>query len=274
MKVSFESPLCLLQDSFSYNDYDFLLYHLIDKYPEYRSFVKESKRRKRVSILDNSAYELDCNYDVKRFKELIEEYQPTFYILPDQFEDCKKTIENAKEFLSGMKGSNCLSVGVLQGSTVSDMIKCYNFMKNRVEMISISFKLPVFKDIAMNDKTWRTTTEDGVYALGRYLLVSILETEGVLHRGIPHHLLGCNLPQEVVYYREIPWIASIDTSNPIVAGIEGYSYFVLPDYQGTYGLYFKPKPKVQDLMNVELTEDMKTRIDNNILKFKWNLNKS
>ena len=35
------------------------------------------------------------------------------------------------------------------------------------------------------------------------------------------HLLGCNLPQEYLYYKDFPFIETIDTSNPIIHGLEG-----------------------------------------------------
>ena len=40
--VSHESPISLLDRSKQYNDYDYCLVHLMDKYPDYANFFKRS----------------------------------------------------------------------------------------------------------------------------------------------------------------------------------------------------------------------------------------
>ena len=57
MLVSHESPISMLDESRSYNDYDYALVHLFEKEPEYYNFFKVSKTLGREILLDNSIFE-------------------------------------------------------------------------------------------------------------------------------------------------------------------------------------------------------------------------
>jgi hypothetical protein len=54
MKLSHEVPLCLLEDSLDFNDYDYALVHLLDKDEDYADFFMKAKQQGRYIILDNS----------------------------------------------------------------------------------------------------------------------------------------------------------------------------------------------------------------------------
>jgi hypothetical protein len=49
MKFSHEVPLCLLEDSLSFNDYDYALVHLLDKDKDYANFF--TKQNNKAAIL-------------------------------------------------------------------------------------------------------------------------------------------------------------------------------------------------------------------------------
>ena len=51
MKVSHEVPLCLLEDSLDFNDYDYALVHLLDKDEDYANFFKKAKQQGRYIIV-------------------------------------------------------------------------------------------------------------------------------------------------------------------------------------------------------------------------------
>ena len=38
------------------------------------------------------------------------------------------------------------------------------------------------------------------------------------------HSLGCNIPQEFSWYKDMPFIESVDTSNPVIHGLAGVKY--------------------------------------------------
>jgi hypothetical protein len=63
------------------------------------------------------------------------------------------------------------------------------------------------------------------YALGRVQTLTRLLQDGVINTKKPHHLLGCALPIEFMFYRQgFEWLESLDTSNPIVHALLGLGY--------------------------------------------------
>jgi hypothetical protein len=71
--------------------------------------------------------------------------------------------------------------------------------------------------------------------------------------------LGCQVPQEFSLYKDMPFIETIDTSNPIMATLDGIQY-------GHNGLTEKPKANMNDHFYMA-AEDM----DFDLLM--WNLDK-
>ena len=67
MLVSHESPIAILEESKSYNDYDYALVHLFESQPEYYSFFKQSLLAGREVLLDNSIFELGEAFDPKKY---------------------------------------------------------------------------------------------------------------------------------------------------------------------------------------------------------------
>ena len=95
--------------------------------------------------------------------------------------------------------------------------------------------------------------------------------EGIINRRKPHHLLGCGLPQEFAFYRHWVWIDSIDTSNPVMAGIKDMEYDRQPQYD-IWGLDDKPAQKLYTIINDDVDEITFEKIKFNIEKFDYNIN--
>jgi hypothetical protein len=74
------------------------------------------------------------------------------------------------------------------------------------------------------------------------------------------HLLGCALPQEFGYYADFPFIESIDTSNPIIHGLQGVKY-------NSLGLLNKESIKI-DQIDKEINTDVLYDINHNLIQFK------
>lgn len=47
MKISHETPMCLLEDSRKFNDYDYCLPHLLDEEPKYLEYFQKAKKEGR-----------------------------------------------------------------------------------------------------------------------------------------------------------------------------------------------------------------------------------
>ncbi len=221
MKISHESPLCLLDRSRSYNDYDYCLVHLLETEPTYLQFFKDSLAQGRTVLLDNSIFELGTAFNPDKYAYWIEELRPTEYIIPDVLEDTLGTMDNAldwKEKYSDLPGK---TIGVVQGKSYEDLVQCYDYLDCiiGVEKIAISFDYSYYLEVCPHPNKWMG------YALGRVQTLTRLLNDGVINTKKPHHLLGCALPIEFMFYRQgFEWLESLDTSNPIVHAIMGFGY--------------------------------------------------
>ena len=239
MKISHESPLCLLDRSRSYNDYDYALVHLFETEPTYLQFFKDSLAQGRTVLLDNSIFELGTAFDSDKFAHWIKELQPTEYIIPDVLEDTIGTMDNAldwKEKYSDLPGK---TIGVVQGKSYADLVQCYDYLDNiiGVDKIAISFDYSYYLEVCPHPNKWMG------YALGRVQTLTRLLNDGVINTKKPHHLLGCALPIEFMFYREgFEWLESLDTSSPIVHALLDFGY-------EPGGLVSKKSIKLIELLN-------------------------
>jgi hypothetical protein len=221
MKISHESPLCLLDRSRDYNDYDYALVHLFETEPTYLQFFKDSLAQGRTVLLDNSIFELGTAFDSDKFAHWIDELKPTEYIIPDVLENALGTMDNAldwKEKYSDLPGK---TIGVVQGKSYADLVQCYDYLDNviGVDKIAISFDYSYYLEVCPHPNKWMG------YALGRVQTLTRLLNDGVINTKKPHHLLGCALPIEFMFYRQgFEWLESLDTSNPIVHAILDLGY--------------------------------------------------
>lgn len=258
IKVSHESPLCLLEQSRTYNDYDYALVHLFEEIEEYYCFFKESLLRGREVILDNSIFELGKAFDSDRFAYWIEKLKPTIYIIPDVLEDSEGTLSNLYNWIDKYSNLPGLKMGVLQGKTYEELVKCYRELDKSCDCIAISFDYSYYNEISSGNELLN-------WMRGRQLLIDQLVKDNIINFDKKHHLLGCSLPQEFSYYSKYPFIHSLDTSNPIVHGIKNITY-------KSFGLENKEKIKLVDLIHSDLDDDQLSVIEYNIKKFKQLVN--
>lgn len=257
MLISHESPLCMLEASRLYNDYDYCLVHLLPEYEEYKDFYFKCVNEGRQVLLDNSIFELGEAYNSEKFAQWVVSLKPTEYIVPDSLENADKTIELFKDFTSTYKDLPGKKIGVVQGKTFKELKDCYNFMAEHADKIAISFDYNYYTTNNSNVEFLTTFfTENNKskwtdYASGRIQFLLDLHKDNVLVKK-PHHLLGCSVPWEFKALRHLEpinsYIQSIDTSNPIVAGI------LNTPYDERFGLNQKWSFKLVDFINTKLSE--------------------
>lgn len=255
MQISHEVPLVLLEKSREFNDYDYALVHLFEKYPEYLKFYKESIKMGRNVLLDNSIFELEEAFDADKFAKWVLELTPTRYIIPDVLDDSEGTIKNLYNWLTKYSSLPGKKIGVVQGRTLKDIVKCYKEMSFHCDEIAISF------NYLMYEENFASASKLTAWMVGRIDLLRYLEAKDIIRKDKPHHLLGCSLPQEFQYYKDIPWITSLDTSNPIVHGLVGVQY-------GHNGLDQKESKKLADLIESEVSKEQLKLINYNVNQFK------
>jgi len=103
------------------------------------------------------------------------------------------------------------------------------------------------------------------WSAGRQHLITRLVDDGICNARKPHHLLGAALAREFATYAPIASelnIRSLDTSNPVVAGLLGHRYMA------NQGLNHKPSQMLADMIAAEVDEDQLEDIHFNTSEFK------
>jgi hypothetical protein len=258
MEISHELPLALLPYSYKWNDYEYVLPHLIDKYEAYRIHFQKARLDKRFIICDNGLFE-DVKHTEDDLIDKINMIHPNIFIVPDAWNDVSLTFNNAKHWIDNIKPilpkTTDLMV-VMQGKTLDDMKSLYT------GCLTLGYK-----HFAFNHSSELYTSlfphENKLVSqmMGRISLINKLKS--IIDVNSYHHLLGCSLPQEFQYYRGYEFIKSVDTSNPIILGINNIRYSnVILD---------KPKEKIETFMEEDLSRQFEDIIFN-IQKFKSYVN--
>lgn len=269
IEVSHESPISILNKSLEYNDYAYALVHLFETHPEYYKFYKHLTKCTDVPVLlDNSIFELGKSFEPKEYVKWIEDLEPNYYIVPDVLESCDDTIESWNNWMthhadqSSSLGDGALKIGVVQGEDWNDLVKCYRHMSEHADYVAISFDYNYYIHTGVQTTThaWKLQR----WCSGRQRFIRQLIDEGIWRWDKPHHLLGCSLAREFSYYvdNNIYNIKSVDTSNPIVAGLKSYRY------NNTFGLDHKPSTMLADLIDSEVTDSQMEDIVYNTKMFK------
>jgi len=244
MRISHESPICLLDESRKFNDYDYALVHLFEEYPKYYEFFQKSVEMGREVLLDNSIFELGVSFSPERFAYWIEQLKPTSYIIPDVLEDMKGTIRSASKWIRTYRDIKSEKIGVVQGRTVLEIIECYEkLIRLGIERVAIPF------DYSLYERIFPHSNKLVSWAFGRVALINYLIEEEIIDYEVEHHLLGCALPLEFSFYRDdrYSFLTSLDTSNPIMMSLDN------KDYEHYIPLLEKPKTKLFELIKCDMT---------------------
>ena len=273
----------MLDESREYNDFDYALVHLFETHPEYYSFFKQSLLRGREVLLDNSIFELGHAFDPVKYANYVEELKPTYYIVPDVLEDSLATMASFHKFKLQYPDLPGLTIGVVQGKTYKELVECYKYMSSRADYIAISFDYSWYETVGYYERNIRPSTvateEEQTLARelikqdehreklelladGRRKFINMLIEDGIWNHNKPHHLLGNSLPQEMKHYKGISSIRSVDTSNPVVAGIKGIRYIK------DYGMVQKPSTLLADLIDHQVSEEERQDIMYNTQQYK------
>lgn len=220
IQIAHEAPLSIMGKVQHMTDYDYALVHLFEDQTiggRYLAYFDGALLKGREVILDNSVFELGQAFDMNRFRSWVERLKPTYYIIPDKLRDAEETMAIISNW-APIKGSK--SIGVVQGLTLDDCIRCYLHIAKHCDKIAFPFNLPLYNSYAVGENQAR------VFMKGRWGFIHELIDRGLINNKKPHHLLGTMLPQDVAQYRDekFSFIESIDTSNPVVHGMFGIRY--------------------------------------------------
>ena len=255
IKISHETPLCLLNDSRRFNDYDYCLPHLLDEEPGYLEYFLESKKQGRYIIMDNSLHELGEAYNHERLIHWINELEPNEFIVPDVWMNCSQTAAQAKYWRQFKYPKKTKLTAVIQGENKNQAYLCANLLAGLgYDKLCVSYGATWYNDFFPH------TNADMGKALGRVRFVQGLFKLEQL-KDIKFHLLGCAIPQEFSWYDNNPRIESIDTSNPVMAALEGTWY-------NDNGLNIKPKANMNDYFDIDFKKVDYLNVIHNTRRFK------
>ena len=253
MKISHELPLDLMKYAYKWNDYDYCLPHLIDKYSEYKEFFYYSRTHaNRFIIMDNGLFE-GVTHTTEDLLDKIELVRPNIFIVPDAWNDANTTLVNAKSWMinykAGLpKGVNLMAV--CQGNDIGELITTYQ------TLVDLGYEHIAFNHSSIayqKEYTGMDHLKASMY--GRMEFIRRLVQSGAIRKTHYHHLLGCSLPQEFMSYGDWKFIKSVDTSNPILVGAEGKRYT-------DSGLAWKPKEKLEHYFEKDLSGQIEDIIFN------------
>ena len=223
MKVSHEAPIPYMKQVRGLIDYDYCLPHLLDESDEYLDYFTESKEMRRYIIMDNSLHELGEPYKEERLWHWLHYLKPDEFIVPDYWQDKIATLVSAKSWLKRNYPENTTPVAVVQGKNEMEARECYRILKYQgYEKIAFSYGADWYK--SYGEQYIEDANEAITKAHGRYNFIKELYEDKTINRTDSIHLLGCNIPQEFSWYKNMPFIKSIDTSNPIIHGLAGIKY--------------------------------------------------
>jgi hypothetical protein len=218
-KISHEVPLCLLDQSRDFNDYDYLLPHLMDEYEEYKNFFYKSKDMGRYIVMDNSLHELGEAYSTERLLYWINEIKPQEFLIPDVWEDFSQSVRNARQWAKIKLPKGVTKVAVVQAESAFEAMLCTKAYQDLgYKKIAYSYGASFYNDVCPHPN------KNIGKAIGRFIFISSLYEQKILTKHDRVHLLGTSWPAEFGMYKNIECIESIDTSNPIMAGLQGERY--------------------------------------------------
>lgn len=256
MRISHEVPCCLLETSLQFNNYQYALPHLLESNETYRNHFLKCKENNVEIYLDNSIHELGHAVSNDLLLKWIEILQPSCVFVPDVWENTDKSLENAFEWSKIKLPSNTVKIAVVQAKSLLMSKICYREYKIMgYEKIAFSYGADYYLDHSNHPN------KDIRRALGRVEVLSSLYKNSVIRDTDNIHLLGTSWPLEFSFYKEMPFIKSIDTSNPIMAALENMEYT-------DFGINSKPKRNLNNSFNVSLEDINIHLVSHNVDKFK------
>ena len=254
IKVSHEVPFCLLEDSLKFNDMQYALPHLLESNEQYRNHFLKCKEDGVEIYLDNSLHELGYAMDDEILIKWMNILQPSTFFIPDAWEDKDTSEKNAERWRYIEVPEGVTKCAIVQAKNEQEAMECFmSYIYMGYKKIAFSYGASYYNDVCpLNNK-------DIGKAVGRFKVVDRLCRGLSEDRKI--HLLGTAWPAEFSMYKNIPNIESIDTSNPIMAGIDSMEY-------NQNGISFKPKANMNNFQDVSKDEIDTDLIDHNVKMFR------
>jgi hypothetical protein len=222
----------------------------------YHNFFLKCKEDGVEIYLDNSLHELGSSVSDEILIKWVNILEPTTFFVPDVWEDMTGSIVNARRWSTIKVPEKTTKVAVVQAKSLHEAYLCVQTYKDLgYKKIAFSYGAQYYHDLAPHpDKNFGK-------AIGRFIVLSQMYEDKLLSPSDRVHLLGTASPIEFGLYKNIKCIESIDTSNPIMAGIEKRIYSSL-------GISPKPVANMNKYQNVNIDSIETELIEYNVRKFR------
>ena len=257
IKILHESPMCFMDEIQKLTDGDYCLPHLMDSHEEYKKFFMNAKEQGRYIMMDNSLHELGVPYSDERLLYWLQALKPDEFFIPDFWEDKTASLVSAKKWSQIQYGFPDITfIAVVQAKSYAEALECYQIYKDLgYKKIAFSYGASYYNEICSHPD------KDLGKAIGRLTVISKLFSDGIILPSDKIHLLGTACPSEFSWYKDMPFIESLDTSNPVMLGIEEICY---PNNLNVS----KPKANMNSYFDKELNELQKEYISFNVDYFR------
>ena len=222
IQISHEFPNYFYQEGYAENftDYDYCLVHRYLSDPSYKEYMLNMKKQGRIIYLDNSLHEIGSSFSGDEYIKAIKELNPTYYVLPDVFDNCEENIKSQIEFYHKYgEEVNSIPIAPLHSKdSVEELIKAFKIFDEtfpKEVMIAIPFGSGSFKESYIRSSM--IEYEPIRMALNRQFFLKEY-ADPFNNSGRKFHLLGCKSLAEFESFGltfDKSFIKSIDTSLPV-----------------------------------------------------------
>lgn len=245
IQISHEFPLKYYTNNLAeiYTDYDYCLVHRFLESAEYRDYFYESKSLNRMIILDCSTFELGSAFSGDEYASVIEELRPTYYLLPDTFNNYEGNIKSQMEFYEKYNNLPSIPIAALHGVNAEEILNAFDHFDKWLPK-EVVFALPFGSKAFERD--------NGISYLPLRMAInrqSFLKTFADKLSTRKFHLLGCKSLAEYDYMGndfDKSFIISTDSSLPVAftlqlnSKINTEGYYQDDDNSKTEIHYYKP----------------------------------
>jgi hypothetical protein len=256
VKYSHEVPFCLLEHNLEWSSYQYCLPHLMEENEQYRDFFLRCAENGVEIYLDNSLHELGASVPDELLIKWMTVLKPSTFFIPDAWEDYNTSVVNARRWAKIDVPKGVTKTAVIQAKSLHEAMICVQTYRDLgYKKFAFSYGASYYNDLCPHKNP------DFSKAIGRFIVISTLYQEGLLLDSDRVHLLGTAWPAEFSMYRNFPFIESIDTSNPIMASIDGNSYTNM-------GLNRKPLANMNKYQDVDIDFIALDLVEYNVMKFR------
>ena len=256
VKFSHETPFCLLGNSLKFNDYQYCLPHLMEQNEQYREHFMQCKADGIEIYLDNSLHELGASVSDELLTKWVNILEPSTFFVPDAWEDYDTSVVNARRWSNIAVPETTTKCAVIQAKSLHEAMLCVQAYRDLgYKKFAFSYGASYYNELcpALNP--------DFGKAIGRFIAISRMYEEGILLSRDRVHLLGTAWPAEFSLYRDMPFIESLDTSNPIMAALDGTIY-------REHGVSRKPIANMNNYQDMPIDDVAMELVEYNVMKFR------